>query len=170
MIGTDRLDAERDPLRAWFRAEAETVTGADGTFVIDGVSSMRGAPVVEIAASHASHGVVFAVARLDADAPIELTLSETGEITGVVFGFAGGYASIFALRRGDRRVAGSAQLGPTGTFTVTRLPPGEYEVEMIRAPRKPVAPPVTVTVVANARATVRMAMPRVDGSQSSGGS
>lgn len=162
VVGTDRPAEVLDPIRAWFRAEAETVTGTDGTFVLDGVASMRGAPAVEIAAWHPSHGAVFAVARLDADVPIELTLVETGEIAGVVFGFGGGYASIFARRRGERRVLATAHIDPAGTFTVTGLPPGEYEVEMIRPPRKPVAPPVTVTVVANQRATVRMAMPSAD--------
>jgi hypothetical protein len=162
VVGTDHPAKTLDPIRAWFRAEAETVTGTDGTFVLDGVASMRGAPAVEIAAWHASYGAVFAVARLDTDAPIELTLVETGEIAGVVFGFGGGYASIFARRRGERRVLGMAQIDPAGTFAVTGLPPGEYEIEMLRGPRQPVAPSATVTVAANERATVRLAMPSED--------
>jgi hypothetical protein len=90
---------------------------------------------------------------------VDLVLVETGAIEGVIKGFPGGFASVAAHRRGEDADLRSARVNPAGTFVIENVPPGEYALVMTGLPRKPVAPPVKVAVVAHERATVLLVMP-----------
>ena len=162
VIGRSGLeDQQIDPLQQWFHSEFQTTTAADGSFIFDGVTSLRppNARPTPISAMHPVRGASVCVALPEGDATVELTLVETGSIEGVIEPFPGGFASVAAHRKDEPADLRRARVSPTGTFTLEGIPPGEYAIVMTARPRHPVAPPVTTTVVANQRASVRLVMP-----------
>jgi hypothetical protein len=159
-IGRDACDdRDCDPPQSWFRGNFETTTDADGAFVLDGVSSP---PHARLSAFHPERGASMEVECPAIDAPVGLTLVETGTIEGVVFDLAEGHYTVWAYRQPKRADLRTTTVDPSGRFVIEHVRPGDYTIEMIRPFRKPVPPLTTVTVAANERATVRLAMPSED--------
>ncbi len=152
-----------DPLQDWFQCEFQTITDNDGAYLFDGITSARppNARGTPLSAMHVERGSSVCVPVPEGDAVVDLTLVATGTIDGLIEGFPGGFGSVNAERRGEPVDLRSTRVGPTGTFVIDRLPPGDYTLAMTSLPRAPVASPIKVSVAANERTSVRLVMPVV---------
>jgi hypothetical protein len=144
-----------DTLRDAVDGTFATVSGPDGSFVLDGVPlTQRG---VRIGAWHPGHGASARHPVVGHDDALRLVLAPTGAIDGIVepAPVMGG-----VIVRGVTDEAGSrvARVRPSGRFVVERLVPGEYTVELVQRSHSPCRI-ARVTVVAGQRASVRIPPP-----------
>lgn len=165
VIGRRRLGDEQpgDPLPDRFQCEFETVTGDDGGYVFDGITSVRppNARGTPLSAMHVERGSSVCVPVPEGDAVVDLILVAAGTIDGVIEGFPGGFHSVNVERRGEPVDLRSTRVGPAGTFVIDRLPRGDYMVAMTGLPGAPVVAPIAVSIAASERTTVRLVMPVV---------
>jgi protocatechuate 3,4-dioxygenase beta subunit len=145
-------------LRALMSDHYTATTDARGQFRIDGVS-----PTAEprrIVASHPTLGTSAARTLAAGEVEVELVIVATGGIDGTIANVTPGAAMRLAIAQQvtDHDVSYDAQIDARGGFRFDQVLPGEYEISL---PDRRNTPPISVTVVANARVPVAFELPRV---------
>ena len=142
-----------DPLLDATDVTFATTSEPDGTFVLDFVQ--RRELRVRIHASHVAHGA--SLHHLPSDTH-ELVLVPTGAIDGVIDSHGSLHAGVSVRGDAPERGNHSADVRPSGLFTVENLLPGDYTLELFQ---RPGWPPRTAraTVIAGQRTQVRMPPP-----------
>lgn len=145
-----------DTLRNAVEGNFETMSGPDGTFLLDGIHLWD--PRARISASHPLHGASLEHPLAGTDETLPLVLVATGAIDGVIEPHSLMHGGVIV--RGDSPEAGSrsVRVRPSGVFAVENLVPGDYTVALVERPSWP-RRQVRATVVAGQRSHVRMPPP-----------
>lgn len=143
---------DREPLEELFGGNYTTLTDDAGAYAFAGVASVS-LQASSIVASHIDRGTSTTTKLPEGDGVVDLKLLATGGIDGVV---EGNLESAGMIHLGNRiaRVERAS-----GAFRFDGIPPGEYTLSMMPRRGSLAPPPVTVTVIAGQRATVRLALP-----------
>ncbi len=162
-IGNRDMDGRvhLDPSQRWFSSTFEVMTNDDGTFLFDGVTSLRApnARPSPLVASHPARGTSVAVATPDGDAVVELVLVACGTIEGDIANYEGRFVSVTAHRKGEQADVRMASVSKAGAFRIEDITPGEYRIQVIMLPGTPTPEPVDIVVVAGQVTAVRLALP-----------
>lgn len=133
-----------------------TTTGADGTFVFEGVHLRNGR--VRISACHPLHGSALQQLLGGTNETLRVVLVPTGAIDGEIVPYS--VMNSCLIVRADAPEGGShvVSVRPSGLFTVENLVPDDYTIELVERPGWP-RREVRATVVAGERIHVRMPPP-----------
>jgi protocatechuate 3,4-dioxygenase beta subunit len=163
-IGGD--SEELDPIQRWFRCVFETITDADGRYVVEGVDPQRadGARRTPIAARLAGLGAAIAIELPDDDAIPDLVLAPVGGIdgeVGVAIESAVSTMSVLARRRGAAADVRFSRVAALGRFRFDDVPAGDYDLELVAPNGASGRAGAVVAVVAGERVRVTIALPAV---------
>ena len=156
------LGGTRDPTQTLVglaRGSLVATTDATGAFGLDLVDDRARHGV--IAASHPRLGASVPRLLRDDEMMVELTLAPTGDIDGLVEGYAGFQIGLGAFLADFPQGARATFVDITGHFAFEHLPPGIYVVDHSTTFGGPRLEPVTVTVVAGQRATATLRTPAI---------
>ncbi len=141
-------------LTSIMRGEVSAITDDRGGFELSGLPP--GSDDRTIEATHATRGTSGLRLLLAREATIELVLTASGSITGIVMRSTRKTSLAIATRADDSRARYSADIDASGAFEIPLLPPGEYEVDVLGRNSLPTE---HVEVVAGRSTPVRFELP-----------
>ncbi len=156
-VSIGRTTLELSPLEQWFEGEFQTTTNAAGAYVFDGVAPLGDKRPAEIAATEPTRGASRTSRIPDGDVHVDLDLGATGGVDGAIVGYTDRSGWVH-LR--DAIENHAARVDATGAFHFDNILPGTYTLAMTSDPGRMGPPSVQVVVVAGARATAKLVMPR----------
>jgi protocatechuate 3,4-dioxygenase beta subunit len=147
-------------MQQWFGGTFETTSDASGAYLFEGIAPVPGHKVKDqIVASHERFGASQPTELPDGDAVVDLILSPTGGVDGLIEGRIDRVGLVHAKRTNNVRPVAWAHVNAAGEFRFDTLPAGDYTLSLGALPGH-VSASTTVTVVANQRTKAKITVAR----------